>query len=66
MDIFPRETPKESALFPTGMQEASPFTHIYLSDSALLLTYKKPAPKLLEAGSEAPSSRLQRADDTAC
>ena len=48
------------------MREASPFTHIYLSDSALLLTYKKPAPKLLEAGSEAPSSRLQRADDTAC
>lgn len=48
------------------MREASPFTHIYLSDRTLLLTYKKPAPKLLKAGSEAPGSRLQRADDTAC
>lgn len=47
------------------MQEASPFTHIYLSDSALLLTYKKPVPKPLKASSEAPGSRLQRADDTA-
>ena len=47
------------------MREASPFTHICLSDSALPLTYKKPAPKLLKAGSEAPGSRLQRADDTA-
>ena len=48
------------------MREASSFTHIYLSDSALLLICKKPAPKPLKADSEAPGSRLQRADDTAC